>query len=99
MSVVLLASADVDGFGGREARKSPYAGESCSLTSKQLQLECHECWEMDGKRTIDGLALRQVAIVLAGEQGIAIATDNALDVAVKILAQASRTVYEIHTRI
>lgn len=54
---------------------------------------------MDGKRTIDGLALRQVAIVLAGEQGIAIATDNALDVAVCILAQASRTVYEIHTRI
>lgn len=32
---------------------------------------------------IDGLALRQVVVVLAGEQRIAIAADNALDVAVE----------------
>lgn len=32
--MVLLAREEVDGFGGRDARKSPYAGDSCSLTSE-----------------------------------------------------------------
>lgn len=43
---------------------------------------------MDGKQTVDGLALRQVAVVLASEQGIAIATDNTLDIAMHVLVQS-----------
>ncbi len=33
LSVVLAARSDVDGFGGRDARKSPYAGPSWSFKS------------------------------------------------------------------
>jgi hypothetical protein len=35
-----------------------------------------------GAHTIDRLALRQVIVVLAGEQGIAISSHDALDVAI-----------------
>jgi hypothetical protein len=35
-----------------------------------------------GKLTIDGLALCQVAVVLASEQAVAVPTHDALDVAV-----------------
>ena len=33
--MVLSARAEVEGFGGRAARKSPYAGPSWSLTSEK----------------------------------------------------------------
>ena len=34
-SVVFAASVDVEGFGGSDARKSPYAGPSCNLRSSR----------------------------------------------------------------
>jgi hypothetical protein len=37
-----------------------------------------------GRLTINGLALRQVVVVLAGEQRVAVAANNALDVAVEM---------------
>lgn len=37
------------------------------------------------KHTVDSLALRQVAVVLAGEESIAITTHDALDIAVYML--------------
>ena len=52
-SVVLLASADVDGLGGRAARKSPYAGDSWSLTSARY-LVCAR-----GKASISLVAYRR----------------------------------------
>jgi hypothetical protein len=36
LSVVFAARVEVEGFGGREARKSPYAGPSWSLRSNIL---------------------------------------------------------------
>ena len=79
--MVLAASAEVEGCGGRAERKSPYAGASCSLTSpSMLGLEGVV---REQRHTVDGLALGQVAVVLAGEQCIAVAAHDALDVAVQ----------------
>jgi hypothetical protein len=51
------------------------------------------------KPTIDGLALRQVVVVLACEQRIAVAAHNALDVAVaSVRRDRSRAARAVHTR-
>lgn len=51
-----------------------------------------ECGGESGwhQSTVDGLALRQVAVVLAGEQRIAIAAHDALNVAVKPLENVEK---------
>jgi hypothetical protein len=59
-------------------RKSPYAGDSCSLTSIARQTAGYG-WVL--RPTVDVLALCQVAVVDAGEQRIAVAAHDALDVA------------------
>lgn len=52
------------------------------------------------ERTVDGLALRQVAVVLAGEQRIAVAAHHALDVAVhSVRKDLGATAQAMHTRI
>lgn len=83
LSVALLARADVEGFGGRLARKSPYAGPSCSLTSVAGSvISGHvNIRILRGTHTVDGLALRQVTVALLGEQLVAISSYNAFDVA------------------
>lgn len=76
----------MEGLGGSDARKSPYAGASCSFTSAhrsaQVQRECNVVAQATAQnRTVDGLALRQVVVVLAGEECIAVTADDAFDVA------------------
>lgn len=76
--MVLLASDEVEGLGGREARKSPYAGDSCSLTSviRKVPVRAYK----RGMSTIYCFALREVAIILTSKKTIPISTDNAFDV-------------------
>ena len=64
MSVVREARSDVDGFGGREARKSPYAGPSWSFRSR-VHGQNPVVVVREGSRTIYGLALCHVVVVLA----------------------------------
>lgn len=63
--MVLLANDEVEGLGGREARKSPYAGDSCSLTSVIHKVPVQACKE--AIRTIYCFALREVIVVLTSK--------------------------------
>ncbi len=83
LSVVFAARLDVDGFGGSAARKSPYAGPSCSLRSTGGLLEKQEpvlAWKIGRRLTVDVLALCHVGIVGAGEEAIPVPANNALNV-------------------
>lgn len=77
-SVVFAAREEVEGFGGRAARKSPYAGPSWSFTSV-IGLEFAI---VDGRsvQTIYAVALCQVSVVLRGKEVVAISPDDAFEV-------------------
>lgn len=91
LSVILPASAEVEGFGGREARKSPYAGASWSLTSARVRpvLAQGVFLGRSSKLTIDALALGQVVVVLVAEEAVPIPSNNPLDVAVSVSSGTS----------
>jgi hypothetical protein len=78
-SVVLSAKAEVDGFGGRLDRASPYAGPSCSLTSSTdshcVNYARISIWHRMVRR---GTC---VAIVLSGQKSVSISSDNTFEVA------------------
>ena len=90
MSVVLAARAEVEGLGGREARKSPYAGPSWSLRSADNIVRVTDVdgrvmgrrWSWGERLTINRFALRHVGIVGARQQAVPVSTDDTLDVAV-----------------
>ena len=77
LSVVLFARDDVDGFGGREARKSPYAGDNCNLTSKNHEDPFVVACEY---RTIYRFALCKVAIVLPRQKTISVSSNDSLNI-------------------
>lgn len=81
MSSNLSARALVEGFGGRSARKSPYAGPSWSFTSSSWSAvgRCR-VQRGGGGSTIDRLALCQVAVLLTCQQRVSVAAHNTLNV-------------------
>lgn len=90
MDIAELSDELVGGLGGeRRCRRVGWqGGEEVSIRGGELQLDiCRKVLDMLDRRailtklTVDGLALRQVAVVLASEQRIAIAAHDALDVA------------------
>lgn len=93
--MVLLASDEVEGFGGREARKSPYAGDSCNLTSviRKVLVRASE----GVMSTIYCFALREVVVILTSKKTIPISTDNAFDVSAGVSVFSSKDTLRNHT--
>ncbi len=90
MDIAELSDELVGGLGGeRRCRWVGWkGGEKVPIRRRELKLDIckQELDRSDGSTivaelTVDGLALRQVAVVLASEQRIAIAAHDALDVA------------------
>lgn len=72
----------MEGLGAREAKKSPYAGPSWSLTSgAHKSVSAIGRRQIEEKLTIDRLALGQIGVILACEEAIPIPSDNTLDIA------------------
>ena len=82
--MVLAARDEVEGFGGRAARKSPYAGPSWSLTSarqpKVSMLIRGVTHVVQKILTIDVIALGKVSVMLGGEEVVSISADDAFEV-------------------
>lgn len=109
MDVAELSDELVGGFGGeRRCRWVGWkGGEKVPIRRRELKLDIckQELDRSDGSTivaelTVDGLALRQVAVVLASEQRIAVTAHNALDVAIKpVRGDNSVTTDAVRTRI
>ena len=81
LSVVLSASEEVEGLGGSEARKSPYAGDSCSLTSGDYVSFCNKNVGAEKRSTIYRFTLGQITVILPSQQCISVSSNHAFDVA------------------
>lgn len=88
-SVVLFASAEVEGFGGRLARASPYAGPSCSLTSS-IDSHCVSCSSISVRQSIVWQCT-YIAVVLSSEKSISVPSNETFQIAtIDVEKQACR---------